>query len=48
MEMKWIVLAIAVLMYVLVVLFPGKKSLSALGVAALMLILALSRPDSKN
>jgi Na+/H+ antiporter NhaD/arsenite permease-like protein len=34
---KWIVLALAVLMYALIVIFPDKKSWSALGAAVLMI-----------
>jgi Na+/H+ antiporter NhaD/arsenite permease-like protein len=44
MSIKWIVLALAVLMYALIVIFPGKKSFSALGAAALMLILGAVSP----
>jgi Na+/H+ antiporter NhaD/arsenite permease-like protein len=44
MEMKWIVLAVAVLMYGLIVVFPGKKSFSSLGAALLMLILGVVSP----
>jgi Na+/H+ antiporter NhaD/arsenite permease-like protein len=44
MEMKWIVLAIAALMYGLVVVFPGKKSFSSLGAALLMVILGVVGP----
>jgi Na+/H+ antiporter NhaD/arsenite permease-like protein len=42
--MKWVVLALAVLMYALIVIFPEKKSWSALGAAALMLILRVVGP----
>ncbi|WP_349629696.1 SLC13 family permease [Breznakiella homolactica] len=42
--MKWIVLALAILMYVLIVIFPGKKSFFSLGAAALMLILRVVSP----
>nr|WP_223292822.1 SLC13 family permease [Breznakiella homolactica] len=44
MPMKWIVLALAILMYVLIVIFPGKKSFFSLGAAALMLILRVVSP----
>ncbi|MDR1948070.1 MAG: TRAP transporter large permease subunit [Spirochaetaceae bacterium] len=44
MQVKWIVLALVILMYVLIVIFPNKKSLSALGAAALMLILGAVSP----
>jgi Na+/H+ antiporter NhaD/arsenite permease-like protein len=44
MEMKWIVLAIAVLMYGLIVVFPGKKSFVSLGGALLMVILGVVSP----
>jgi Na+/H+ antiporter NhaD/arsenite permease-like protein len=37
--MKWFVLGIAILMYVFIVIFPGKKSFSSLGAAAVLLIL---------
>ncbi len=36
--MKWIVLALAVLMYLLIVLFPGKKSWSSVGAAVLLML----------
>jgi len=39
--MKWIVLALAVLMYLLIVLFPNKKSWSSVGTAAILLILGV-------
>ncbi|MDR0624507.1 MAG: citrate transporter [Treponema sp.] len=42
--MKWIVLGIAVLMYTLIIIFPHKKSWSALGAAALLLILRVVSP----
>jgi Na+/H+ antiporter NhaD/arsenite permease-like protein len=42
--MKWMVLATAVVMYALVVIFPGKKSFSSLGAALLMLILRVVSP----
>jgi Na+/H+ antiporter NhaD/arsenite permease-like protein len=42
--MKWIVLALAVLMYACIVIFPSKKSFSALGGAALVLILGVVSP----
>jgi Na+/H+ antiporter NhaD/arsenite permease-like protein len=44
MNIKWIVLGIAVLMYVLVVVFPNRKSWAALGAAALVLILRVVSP----
>jgi Na+/H+ antiporter NhaD/arsenite permease-like protein len=44
MDMKWIVLAIAVLMYGLIVIFPGKKSFASLGGALLMIILGVVSP----
>jgi len=37
--MKWIILALAALMYVFVVIFPDKKSFSALGAAAVVVVL---------
>jgi Na+/H+ antiporter NhaD/arsenite permease-like protein len=42
--MKWIVLAIAVVMYAFIIIFPGKKSFGALGAALLMLILGVVSP----
>jgi Na+/H+ antiporter NhaD/arsenite permease-like protein len=42
--MKWIVLAVAVLMYTLIIMFPHKKSWSALGAAVLLLILRVVSP----
>jgi Na+/H+ antiporter NhaD/arsenite permease-like protein len=42
--MKWIVLGIAVFMYTLIIMFPNKKSWSALGAAALLLILRVIGP----
>jgi Na+/H+ antiporter NhaD/arsenite permease-like protein len=39
MSIKWIVLGIAILMYALIVIFPERKSLSALGAALLMMLL---------
>jgi Na+/H+ antiporter NhaD/arsenite permease-like protein len=44
MEIKWIVLASAVLMYALIVIFPGKKSFVSLGGALLMVILGVVSP----
>jgi Na+/H+ antiporter NhaD/arsenite permease-like protein len=44
MPIKWMVLGIAALMYVLVVIFPGKKSFSSLGAALLMVILGVVSP----
>jgi Na+/H+ antiporter NhaD/arsenite permease-like protein len=41
---KWVVLGIAVLMYALIVAFPGKKSFAALGAALLMLVLQVVSP----
>ncbi|MDR0669214.1 MAG: citrate transporter [Treponema sp.] len=46
MPVKWIVLAIAVLMYVLIVVFPRKKSFSSMGAALLMLILGVISPNA--
>jgi len=48
--MKWVFLSIAALMYAFVVIFPERKSLSALGAAAVVLVLSLFhlggiRPD---
>ncbi|MDL2229603.1 citrate transporter [Treponema sp. OttesenSCG-928-L16] len=44
MPIKWIVLALAVLMYALIVIFPDKKSFSSLGAAVIMLILGAVSP----
>jgi Na+/H+ antiporter NhaD/arsenite permease-like protein len=44
MAIKWIVLALTVLMYVCIVIFPSKKSFSALGAALLFLILGVVHP----
>ncbi|MDR3303211.1 MAG: citrate transporter [Treponema sp.] len=44
MPLKWIVLAIAVVMYSLIVVFPNKKSLSALGAAILTILLGAIGP----
>jgi Na+/H+ antiporter NhaD/arsenite permease-like protein len=44
MQMKWIVLAVAVGMYVLIVIFPQKKSFTSMGAALLMLILGVVSP----
>ncbi len=44
MEVKWIVLAVAVLMYALIVIFPGKKSFASLGAALVMIILRVVGP----
>jgi Na+/H+ antiporter NhaD/arsenite permease-like protein len=41
METKWVILGITVLMYVLIVIFPGKKSWVSLGAAILLLALSL-------
>jgi hypothetical protein len=38
MPVKWIVLALAVLMYTMIVVFPGRKSWFALGAAVIMLL----------
>ncbi|MDR2313380.1 MAG: citrate transporter [Spirochaetaceae bacterium] len=47
MSVKWIVLALAVLMYALIVIFPDKKSWSALGAAVLMIFFrALGKTDT--
>jgi Na+/H+ antiporter NhaD/arsenite permease-like protein len=42
--MKWIVLAVAVIMYTLIIMFPHKKSWSALGAAVLLVILRVVSP----
>jgi Na+/H+ antiporter NhaD/arsenite permease-like protein len=42
--MKWIVLVIAILMYTLIIIFPNKKSFSALGAAILLMILGVVSP----
>ena len=39
MEMKWIVLALAALMYVFVVIFPSKKHWISLGAGALVIVI---------
>jgi Na+/H+ antiporter NhaD/arsenite permease-like protein len=44
MPVKWMILALAVLMYALIVIFPDKKSFSALGAAALSLCLGAVGP----
>lgn len=44
MLMKWIVLALAVLMYALIVIFPNRKSYSSLGAALLMIMLGVVSP----
>lgn len=44
METKWIVLAIAVAMYALVVVFPHKKSWATLGAALLVILLGVVTP----
>ncbi|WP_010253785.1 SLC13 family permease [Treponema primitia] len=44
MPIKWIVLIIAIVMYALIVIFPGKKSFSSLGAAFLMVILGVISP----
>jgi Na+/H+ antiporter NhaD/arsenite permease-like protein len=44
MEMKWIVLAVAVLMYTFIVMFPSKKSLASLGAALVMITLQVVGP----
>lgn len=44
MEMKWIVLAIAVAMYALVVAFPGKKAFASIGAALAVLLLGVVTP----
>jgi Na+/H+ antiporter NhaD/arsenite permease-like protein len=43
---KWIVLALTVLMYVLIVVFPAKKSFSALGAALLIMLLGVVSPKT--
>jgi Na+/H+ antiporter NhaD/arsenite permease-like protein len=42
---KWIVLALAVLMYTLIVVFPDRKSWSACGAALLMIVVRSLAPD---
>jgi Na+/H+ antiporter NhaD/arsenite permease-like protein len=44
MDLKWIVLALTIFMYVLIVIFSDKKSFIALGAALLMLILGVVSP----
>ncbi|MDR1956100.1 MAG: citrate transporter [Treponema sp.] len=44
--MKWIVLALAVLMYALIVIFPTRKSYSSLGAALLMILLGVVSPQA--
>jgi Na+/H+ antiporter NhaD/arsenite permease-like protein len=44
--MKFVVLAVMIVMYALVVIFPQKKSFSALGAAVLMLVIRSFLPDS--
>ncbi|MDR3247385.1 MAG: citrate transporter [Treponema sp.] len=44
MQMKWIVLGIAILMYAFIVIFPQKKSFSSVGAALLILILRVVSP----
>ena len=44
MEMKWIVLAIAVAMYALVVAFPQRKAWATLGAALLVIVLGVVTP----
>ncbi len=44
MEMKWIVLAIAVLMYAVVIAFPNKKAWASLGAALLTVVLGVVSP----
>jgi Na+/H+ antiporter NhaD/arsenite permease-like protein len=44
--MKWIVLALAVLMYALIVIFPNRKSYSSLGAALIMIILGVVSPKA--
>ena len=46
MPVKWIVLSIAILMYVLVVIFPEKKSWSALGTALAMILVRATGGES--
>jgi Na+/H+ antiporter NhaD/arsenite permease-like protein len=41
MEIKWVILGITVLMYVLIVIFPGKKSWVSIGAAILFLVLGI-------
>ncbi len=44
MEVKWIVLGAAVLMYILIVIFPSKKSFVSLGAALIMVIMGVAGP----
>jgi len=44
MEMKWIILAITVAMYAVVVVFPHKKSWATLGAALLVIVLGVVSP----
>ncbi|GHV85934.1 arsenic transporter [Spirochaetia bacterium] len=47
MPVKWIVLGLAVLMYTLIIIFPDRKSWSALGAAVLMIVIrALWTPET--
>jgi Na+/H+ antiporter NhaD/arsenite permease-like protein len=46
MPVKWIVLALAVLMYTLIVIFPDRKSWSAVGAAILMIIIRAAGGES--
>lgn len=45
MEMKWIVLAIAALMYAVVIAFPDKKAWATLGAALLMVVIGVISPS---
>lgn len=44
MEMKWIVLAIAVAMYAIVIAFPGKKAFVSVGAALAVILLGVVTP----
>jgi Na+/H+ antiporter NhaD/arsenite permease-like protein len=44
---KYLVLAVMIAMYALVVIFPGKKSISALAAAVLMLVIRSFAPDAE-
>lgn len=44
MEMKWIILAVAALMYTLVIVFPNKKAWTSLGAALITVILGVVSP----
>ena len=42
MPVKWIVLGVAVIMYILIVIFPERKSWSALGAALIMILIRIA------